>query len=108
MDILAKKFWVKFLWKKWAQSKLEIFVSSFLLILLFASFSFKLKVLLQIISLFGFSIEKITNSEKLIILLDKFDSNSNCIEKLELKGTKGYSSKISLMPSNEVIKNVIN
>ena len=54
----------------------------------------------------GFSVDNITNSEKLIILLDKFDTNSNCIEKLELKGTKGYSSKISLMPSKEIIKKV--
>jgi hypothetical protein len=48
----------------------------------------------------------ISNSEKLIILLDKFDSNSNCIEKLELKGNKGYTSKISLMPTMDIINKV--
>lgn len=50
-------------------------------------------------------IENFGNAEKLILLLDKFDHGEG-IKILEKRTTKCYSSRITLMPSKEIIMNV--
>ncbi len=54
----------------------------------------------------GINIDDMGNAEKFILLLDKLDSGEG-IKILEKKSTKGYTSKISLMPSIETMMTVI-
>ncbi len=51
--------------------------------------------------------DNIGTAEKLILLLDRLDSGEG-IKSWEKRITKGYSDRISLMPTVEIIANVIN
>jgi len=53
----------------------------------------------------GINIEKLGDPEKLILLLDRFDSGDG-IKMWEKRITKGYNAKISLMPTIQTISTV--